>query len=98
MRIVAHATPTRSPYPAFTAVFAFMLWVGFAGITQAAEAKLKFELPSDTVATSIRRFSEQTGQEVVYASSLARNVRTQQVSGMMTAREALDTMLRGTGL
>ena len=72
--------------------------VSWAAATRAADTRIRFDLPADSAVSAIRRFSEQTGLEVIYASHLARDIRTQRVSGLMTPREALDAMLRGTGL
>ena len=47
---------------------------------------------------SLKRFSAQTGQEVLFASELTRGVRTNRVKGEMQPREAIDLLLANTGL
>jgi hypothetical protein len=57
-----------------------------------------FDLPADAADESLKRFSKLTELEVFYPSGATKGVRTQPVKGEMTAREALDAMLAGTGL
>jgi iron complex outermembrane recepter protein len=59
---------------------------------------VKFDLPAAAAEKSLRLFSRQAGVEVVFASSVARGVRTRPVKGEMPPRAALDAMLTGTGL
>ena len=68
------------------------------GASPADGIRKTFDLPADSAEKSIRRFSEQSGLEVFYPSSVTKGVRTQAVKGEMTAREALDAMVAGTGL
>lgn len=63
----------------------------------AAEAiKKSFDLPADVIEKSLKRFSEQSGLEVLFPTDAVEGVRTQVVRGTMTSREALDRMLAGT--
>jgi hypothetical protein len=57
-----------------------------------------FDLPAGTAEKSLKQFSEQAGKEVLFATQIAKAVRTQPVKGEMTARDAIDRMLVGTGL
>src|SRR5258708_7318420 len=88
-------------FPAFFARFAgaaFGLLV-LAGPALAADApKTTFNLPADLAEKALRRFSEQSGLEVVFPSGVAKDVRTKAVKGEMPARQALDAMLVDTGL
>jgi len=59
--------------------------------------KTEFDLPADSAEKSIKRLSEQSGVDVLLPTNLVREVRTNAVKGQFTAREALDTMLNGTG-
>lgn len=70
------------------------------GIAHADDLRTRrmFDLPSDDATAAIRRFSEQTGLQVVYPSDVSKGLRTRAVKGEMTPREALDTMLTGTGI
>jgi iron complex outermembrane recepter protein len=64
----------------------------------ATVTKAIFDLPADLAEKSLRLFSRQSGAEVVFASSITKGVRTQAVKGEMPVRQALDAMLKGTGL
>lgn len=60
--------------------------------------KRSYDLPAADAATAIRRFSEVSGREVLYAAAIVRGIQTNAVRGEFTAREALDRMLAGTPL
>lgn len=67
--------------------------------TYAAEvAKIKFDLPADVVARSIKTFAQQSGKEILISAELGREIRTRPVKGEFTPREAVDRMLSRTGL
>ncbi len=57
-----------------------------------------FNLPADGAERSLKLFSAQSGLEVVFPSDITRGVRTREVKGKLTAREAMSRMLAGTGL
>ena len=61
-------------------------------------ARKSFDLPVDTAEKSLKKFSEQSGMEVLVPTSAVKDIRTRAVKGEMTAREALDSMLVGTPL
>lgn len=61
-------------------------------------AKIRFDLPADVVANSIRTFARQSSQEVLISAELGRGTLTQPVKGEFTPREAVDRMLVRTGL
>lgn len=61
-------------------------------------AMLQFSLPADSADQAIRRYSEQSGVPVLFPSEITRDVRANAVEGRMTAQEALDRLLAGTGL
>jgi iron complex outermembrane receptor protein len=63
-----------------------------------APARKTYDLPADTADKSLRRFSEQSGIQVIFPSDVVRDVRANAVQGNLTSREALDRMLAGTGL
>lgn len=61
--------------------------------------KLKFNLPSDEFPSAILEFYRQSKIEVLFLSKDSLNaIHTHPVVGEYTPREALDIMLRGTGL
>src|SRR5688572_1825127 len=89
--------PTRGFWLRVLPLFCLILAAAFAA-SPADSVKRTFDLPADAAERSIRRFSEQSGLEVFYPSSVAKGVRNQAVKGEMTAREAMDAMVTGTGL
>jgi outer membrane receptor protein involved in Fe transport len=65
----------------------------------AAEVVRKlFDLPSDLAEKSLRRFSAQSGVQVLFPTAVVAGVRTQPVHGTFTSREALEHMLEKTPL
>ncbi len=61
-------------------------------------AKMKFDVPADVVARAIKTFAQQSNVEILIRAELGREIRTQPVKGEFSLREAIDRMLRGTGL
>lgn len=59
---------------------------------------MEFNLPADRAENSLKRLSAQSGIEVLFPTDAVAGVRTNAVRGEMTARDALDAMLSGTGL
>jgi outer membrane receptor protein involved in Fe transport len=47
---------------------------------------------------SLRQFSTQSGEQLLYAADVVREVKTASVQGVFSAQDALDRMLSGTGL
>ena len=72
--------------------------LALAGAAGAASARMHFDLPAEAAERSLKRFSEQTGHEVMFASDLTRGVVTNRGKGEMAPREAIDSMLAQTGL
>lgn len=60
--------------------------------------KRRYELAAGDAATTLRRFAEQSGEQILFVVPQVRGVRTQAVQGEFTAREAIDRMLVGTVL
>ncbi|MGH7957020.1 MAG: STN domain-containing protein, partial [Opitutaceae bacterium] len=83
----------------FLAIFAAAVLVFPAGLAQEdAAAKMSFDLPADDAERSLKRFSARSGLEVLFVSASVANVRTKEVKGDYTPREAIDRMLAGTKL
>jgi len=59
--------------------------------------KVSFDLPEDSIEKSLKRFSAQSGLEVIFPTDAVTGIRTRAVRGEMTSREALEGMLVGTG-
>ncbi len=77
-----------------------MAWaVGVAlTLTAAAASKQNYDLPAGDAAKTLKLFSEQSGEQIVYPVEEVRGVKTNTVRGEFTAREALDAMLAHSGL
>ena len=65
---------------------------------QAADGKRAYDVPATTADRALKRFSEISGRETLFAAEVVRGVRTTAVKGEFTPQEALDRILRGTGL
>lgn len=61
-------------------------------------SKKSFQLPAGDATATLKRFSEQSGEQIVYPVDAVRGVQTNAVSGELSAREALDRLLAGTEL
>src|SRR5262249_35886354 len=76
--------------------------VGSAFAQSAADSssasRMTFNLPADTAERSLKAFTHQTGQEVLFLTEMARTVTTNPVAGDLTPNEALDRMVVGTKL
>ncbi|MCB1104972.1 MAG: TonB-dependent receptor [Cephaloticoccus sp.] len=75
-----------------------LLCVPAFGWSSPAPTTSRFDLPADTAEVSLKRFSEQSGLEVLFASRIAVGVRTKPVYGERTPASALTEMLANTGL
>lgn len=104
---MAPTTPTHicakfPPAQAIRLAVSTILIVAAAWMTAAASAAeavtKRFDLPADSAAVSLRRFSEQAGVEVVFASRSVANIRTNEVKGDLAPREAIGRLLDRTGL
>jgi hypothetical protein len=70
-----------------------------ASSLQAAPTRqLAFEIGAGEATETLRKFAEQSGQEVIYPPELVDGVQTAMVKGHYTAREALEHMLAGSSL
>lgn len=58
----------------------------------------KFDLRAGDAVATLQAFSKQSGEEIIYPVEQVRGIRTNVVSGELSARSALDRMLDGTGL
>lgn len=90
---------------------AWRLWVsllftlGLCALTNRAtcatlpgSAKRQFDLPADAAERSLKRFSTQSGLQVVFAPALTDGVRANAVKGAFTPTEAAERLLAGTPL
>ena len=77
--------------------------LGFAFQLQALAArdanasKINFELPPGPAATTLKTFSRQSGEEIIFLVDQVRALKTKGITGPLMPREALDRMLEGSG-
>lgn len=64
----------------------------------AEAAKKTFKLPAGDAAVTLKRFSEQSGEQLVYPVDAVRGVQTNAVNGEFAASDALDRLVAGTEL
>jgi iron complex outermembrane receptor protein len=72
----------------------------FVATAQAQEtARIRnFNIPAQALAAALVRYSAVTGINVVYDGSLPANTRSMAINGRMSERQALETLLAGSGL
>jgi catecholate siderophore receptor len=63
-----------------------------------SSSTFRFSIPAGTIATAVEQFQTVTGIRVELASDSLRDLPSAGVAGVMTARQALDRLLAGTGL
>jgi iron complex outermembrane recepter protein len=64
----------------------------------AAATSRHFQIPAGDAVTTLRVFSQQSGEQILYPAEHVRGIRTQRVAGRMSASEALQRLLARTGL
>ncbi|MBS0662899.1 MAG: TonB-dependent receptor [Verrucomicrobia bacterium] len=94
-----HARPSRRlesiPRLASAAVLSLTLTLA----AWAADADRKpYDLPAGDAASTLKQFSAQSGEQIVYPVAQVTGLKTNAVSGDLTAREALERMVAGTDL
>ncbi len=78
-------------------LFAVSLTV--AGSLSAAEpAKKSYDVPAGNAVATLKQFAAQSGEQLLYSAEQVAEVKTNAVSGKLTAREALAAMVAGTKL
>jgi hypothetical protein len=76
-----------------------LVWSAVATLTTAVSAaKRNYAVPAGDATKTLKLFSEQSGEQIVYPVDQVRGVKTNPVVGEFTAREALDAMLARSGL
>ena len=80
-------------------VTALALGLASASSSRAADGiKQPYDLPAGEAATALKRFSEVSGRETLFAADAIRGVRTAAIRGEFSPQEALNTLLANTGL
>lgn len=64
----------------------------------AAAQQARFDIAAQPLATALDQFARQAGLQLVFASSLAQGRTAPALYGTQDVRQALDTLLRGSGL
>jgi hypothetical protein len=62
------------------------------------EPRKPFDIPDGDAALTLKMFTQQSGEEIIYPAEQVRAIRTHRVRGEFSARVALARMLDGTGL
>ncbi|UUS14707.1 STN domain-containing protein [Stenotrophomonas sp. CD2] len=57
----------------------------------------RFDIPAQPLDEALRSYMRQSGVQVVYPATLARGVTSRAVSGSLSASEALQHLLQGSG-
>ncbi|HEX2855454.1 MAG TPA: TonB-dependent receptor plug domain-containing protein [Opitutaceae bacterium] len=79
-------------------LFAAALILASTALAQPADApKKKFNIPAGNADTTLKLFSEQSGEQIVYPVDKLHAIETKAVSGDLTGRDALVRMLADSG-
>lgn len=74
------------------------LFLGVASGYGRNATRRPFNLSADLAERSLKKFSEQSGLEIMFSTSVVAGVRTRPVVGEMTSADALRVLLAGTPL
>ena len=77
---------------------AAVLSLGLSLAAAADAGRKPYNLPAGDAAATLKQFSAQSGEQIVYPVAQVSGAKTNAVSGDLTAREALDRMVAGTDL
>ena len=101
--MVPHHRPPA--FRRFASVFATACGLLLATVTgfpaaapEAAPGVRTFDIPAGPGDQALRRFTAQSGIEVVFGTATVAQVRANAVKGDLTPREAIARLLEGTGL
>lgn len=62
------------------------------------DGRRAYVLPADRAEASLKRFAEQSGRALLVSTDTVQDIRTNPVNGELTALEAINQLLAGTGL
>jgi iron complex outermembrane recepter protein len=72
---------------------------GVADSVQAAEdRRVTFDIPASDLSSSLKRFGQAADQQIIFSEDAVRGLRAPAVKGNLTADEALQRLLRDSGL
>lgn len=72
--------------------------LAFAAPSTAASRERNFDLPSQSANKSLPEFARQAGMQIVAPGANLRTIRTPALKGRYEVRQALETLLRGSGI
>jgi len=78
-------------------MLALLLWLP-AFALRAQERAQEFHIAAADAASALTEFSTQSGTQVLFDFNLVQGLRTAELDGLHTSREALRQLLAGTGL
>lgn len=86
--------------PSWRSCFSLVLsaWLLTSFLLAAEPVAKNFDIPAGAAEVALKAFSTQAGVEVVFSTSAVRRTRTNEVKGRFSPRQALDQMVRDTGL
>lgn len=67
-------------------------------VAAAAGTTKRFDLPAGDALSTLRSFSAQSGEQLLYSANDVRDIKTAAVQGSLTSQEALNRMFAGTEL
>lgn len=70
----------------------------FPTVAHAQTAVSDFDIPAQSVASALVRYSSITGTNIIYDGTLPAGARSQRVAGELSEQQALQQLLAGTGL
>lgn len=85
-------------FSAVTVVVAFSFAGAPRAIAAAADKKASFDIPASSAAQALKKFSAQSGQQVLYSNNDLAGIKTSEVKGEFTHDDALNRLLAGTPL
>src|SRR5262245_11456416 len=68
------------------------------GSSTALAQKINFDIPAQPLAQALQAFGQQSGAQVAFAPEAVQGRRSSAVSGNLSPAEALEQLLKGTGL
>ena len=94
------ALTAPSSLPSFVRLLACAVCAALMAVAvQGADSPVKtFDIAAGSAAIGLQRFSDQAGVEVIFATRLVENVRTNAVKGELAVKVALQRLLAGTRL
>lgn len=80
------------------AIFCFVQPLAHAQTAPAATSAQSFDIPAQPLATALREFARQSGQELLFSPDVAAEKTTGGIKGTLPPLEALSVLLKNTGI